>query len=96
MWRSLSSRTCSRHSRRMEARRALSKGVLPGAGGRGRDFADPHPPHRLSERVTVDAVAIAEEGGGCSVIRQGVHDLLGRPVGGGVLSDNELDERRRW
>ena len=80
----------------MEARRALSKGVLPGAGGRGRDFADPHPPHRLSERVTVDAVAIAEEGGGCSVIRQGVHDLLGRPGGGGVLSDNELDERRRW
>ena len=57
----------------------LREGGLPGARGRRPDFTDPHASHSLSERVTVDAVAIAEEGGGCRVIPGGVHDLLGPP-----------------
>ena len=57
---------------------ALGEGVLPGAGGRGQDFTDSHPLHTLPECVAVDRVAIAEEVSRRGVVREGVHDLLGR------------------
>jgi len=50
-------------------------------------FTDAHALHALPEHVTVDRVAIAEEIGRGGVIREGVHDLLGRP---GMLGDQEV------
>src|SRR5438094_9919962 len=46
---------------------------------RREDFTDAHALHALPEHVTVDRVAIAEEIGRGGVVREGVHDLLGRP-----------------
>ena len=56
---------------------ALREGVLPRAVGWRRDFGDPHALHSLPERVTVDAVAIAEEIGRRAVLRERVDELLG-------------------
>ena len=61
------------------------EGILPGARGRRQDFTDPHAPHSLPERGPVDAVAVAEKIGRRRVVREGVHDLLGRPGRGGML-----------
>ena len=68
------------------------EGVLPRAGGRGQDFTDSHALHAVPERVTIDAVTIAEEIGRRGVVREGVHDLLGRPVRGGMLGHVEVDD----
>jgi hypothetical protein len=70
----------------------LREGVLPWALGRRQDFIDPHALHALPEGVTVDGVAIAEEIGRGGVVREGVHDLLGRPGGGGVLGHVEVED----
>jgi hypothetical protein len=67
------------------------EGVLPRAGGRGQDFGDPHALHALPERGTIGVVTIAQEIGRRGVVREGVHDLLGGPVGRGVLGDVEVD-----
>src|SRR5215471_9341674 len=55
--------------------------VLPRAGGRSQDFTGSHALHAVPERVAVDRVAIAEEIRRRGVVREGVHDLLGRPRG---------------
>ena len=70
----------------------LREGVLPRAVRRGQDFTDSHALHSLPERVTVDRVAIAEEIGRRGVVREGVHDLLGRPGRGGMLGDVEVED----
>jgi hypothetical protein len=70
----------------------LREGVLPRTVGRGREFTDPHALHSPPERVTIDLVAIVEEVGQPGVVEEGVHDLLGRPVCGGVLGDAEVDD----
>jgi hypothetical protein len=70
----------------------LREGVLPRALGRRQDFTDPYALHALPEHVTVDRVAIAEEIGGRRVLREGVDDLLGGPVGGGVLGHIEVED----
>jgi hypothetical protein len=46
----------------------------------------------LRERGTVDVIAIAKEGGWPGVVREGVHDLLGGPMGRGVLGHVEVDD----
>jgi hypothetical protein len=69
-----------------------AKGVLPRAVGRGQDFTNSHALHALPERVAVDRVAIAEEIGWRGVVGEGVHDLLGRPGGGGMLGDVEVED----
>ncbi|OGA01050.1 MAG: hypothetical protein A3I00_03570 [Betaproteobacteria bacterium RIFCSPLOWO2_02_FULL_64_12] len=46
----------------------------------------------MPKRVAIDAVAIAEEVGRRGVVREGVHDLLGRPGDGGVLGDVEVED----
>ena len=76
----------------------LREGILPRAVRRGEDFTDAHALHALPEHVAVDRVTIAEEEGRGGVIREGVHDLLGGPVGGGVLGHVAVDgtTRRRW
>src|SRR5437899_1597336 len=70
----------------------LREGVLPRAVGRRQDLVDPHALHSLSERMSVDLIAIAEEVGRGGVVREGVHDLLGRPGGGGMLGDVEVED----
>ena len=70
----------------------LREGVLPRTVRGREDFTDAHALHALSEHVTVDRVAIAEEIGRGGVVREGVHDLLGGPVGGGMLGHVEMDD----
>src|SRR6058998_931172 len=68
---------------------ALGERVLPGAVRRREDFGDPHALHSVPELLAVDLVTVAQEIG-----RRGesVHDLLGGPVGGGVLGHVEVDD----
>ena len=70
----------------------LREWVLPRAVRRGQDFTDSHALHTLPEDVAVDRVAIAEEMGRRGVVREGVHDLLGGPGGGGVLGHVEVED----
>ena len=59
---------------------------------RGEDFLNAHAFDALPKVLAVDAVAVAEEIGGCGGIRSGVDELLGRPVRGGVLGDVEVED----
>jgi hypothetical protein len=68
------------------------EGVLPRTGRCSQDFPDAHALHAVPERVTVDVIAIAKEVGWPGVIREGVHDLLGRPLRGGMLGDVEVND----
>src|SRR3989454_2509960 len=70
----------------------LREGVLPRALRRREDFTNTPALHALPEHVTVDRVAIAEEIGRGGVVREGVHDLLGRPGSGGMLGDIEVED----
>ena len=70
----------------------LREGVLPRTVRGREDFTDAQALHALPEHVTVDRVAIAEEIGQGGVVREGVHDLLGRPGGGGMLGDIEVED----
>src|SRR6266481_9554189 len=70
----------------------LREGVLPRAVRRREDFTDAHALHAMPEHMTVDRVAIAEEIGGGGVVREGVHDLLGRPGSSGTLGDIEVED----
>src|SRR5438094_753158 len=74
------------------ANEPLREGVLPRAVRRREDFTDAHALHALPEHVTVDRVAIAEEIGRGGVVREGVHDLLGRPGGSRVFGHVEVDD----
>ena len=76
----------------MEPMSRSAKGVLPWALRRREDFSNPHALHALLEHLTVDCVAIAEEVGRGGVVREGVHELLGRPGGGGMLGDIEVED----
>jgi hypothetical protein len=69
----------------------LREGILPRAMRRGDDFLDPHALHAVPKLLAVDLVTVAQEIGGCGVVREGVHDLLGGPVGGGVLGHVEVE-----
>ena len=69
---------------------ALREGILPWAVRGREDFLDPQALHAAPKRLAVDLVAVAEEVGRRGVVREGVHDLLGGPVGGGMLSDVEV------
>jgi hypothetical protein len=51
-----------------------------------------HVPHPLPEDVTVDAIAVAEEIPRGFVPWERVHDLLGRPLRGGMRGDVEVDD----
>ena len=71
---------------------ALRERVLPRAVGRRQDLIDPHAPHSLSERVSVDLIAIAEEIGGSGVVGERLNELLGGPSSGGMLGDVEVED----
>jgi hypothetical protein len=46
----------------------------------------------VPERVTIDAVAIAEEIGGNGVVGERLNELAGGPSGGGMLGDVEVED----
>jgi hypothetical protein len=69
----------------------LHEGALPRAVGRRKHFTDPHPLHALPERLAVDGVAIAEEIGRRGLFWEGVDDLLGSPVGGGMFGHAKVE-----
>src|SRR6267143_5460254 len=48
--------------------------------------------HSVVKLLAVDLVTVAQEIGGRGVVREGVYDLLGGPVGGGVLGHVEVDD----
>jgi len=68
----------------------LHERILPRTVRRREDFLDAEVLHSAPEPLAIDVVAIAEAvlRRGC---RSGVHDLLGRPVRGGVLGHVEVD-----
>src|SRR6516165_8200443 len=66
--------------------------ILPRTLGRCEDFVDAQAVYSVSEGLAIDGVAIAEEVGRRGVVREGVHDLLGRPVRGGVFGEVEVDD----
>src|SRR5262249_20097502 len=70
----------------------FGEAVPPRALRSREDFTDPHALHALLKCVAVDAVAIANEIRWCAVIEKSLHDLLGGPVGGGVLGHVEVDD----
>jgi hypothetical protein len=71
---------------------ALGKRILPRAVRRGEDFVDPHALHSVPKLLAVDPVTVAQEIGRRGVAGEGVHDLLGGPVGGGVLGHVEVND----
>jgi len=71
---------------------ALRTGVLPRTVRRRDHLLDPHGLHAVPKWLTVDLVTVAEEIGWGGVVREGVHELLGGPVGGGVLGHVEVDD----
>ena len=70
----------------------LRERILPRAVRRREDFVDPHALHSVPELLTVDLVTVAQEVGRRGVIRKGIDNLLGRPVGGGMLGHAEVDD----
>ena len=71
---------------------SLREGILPRAVRDRENFTDSHTRHTLPEDVTVDCVAVAEEVGRCGIVGEGVYDLLGGPVGGGMFGHIEMDD----
>jgi hypothetical protein len=55
-------------------------------------FEDPHALHALPEGQSVDRVAIAEKVGWRGVVRERLHELLGRPGRGGMLGHVEVED----
>jgi hypothetical protein len=73
------------------ANEPFHQGILPRTVGGRQHFTDRHAVDALPERVAADRVAIAEEIARSGLVRKGVHDLLRRPVGRGMLGDVEVD-----
>ena len=94
----LADRAASSAVARIETIRWVARSAASGPGAapdqrlRQPCLTDPHAPHSLSERVTVDAVAIPEEVSRRGVVRAGVNDLLGRPGCGGALGHVEGED----
>ena len=68
-----------------------TNGFLPRAVRRGKDFLDTHPLHAVPKLLVVDLVAVVEEIGWGGLVRERVDELLGRPGGGGMRGDVEVD-----
>ena len=71
---------------------ALSEGILPRALRRREHLLDPHSLQAVLKRLTVDAIAVAEEVGQRGLVGKGIHDLLGGPVGSGMLGHVEVND----
>ena len=68
------------------------KRILPRTARRREDFRDAPALDTMAERLAEDSVAIAEKIGWRRVVREGLHDLLGRPLRGRVLGHVEVDD----
>lgn len=66
--------------------------ILPRTVWRREDFINPHALHAMAKLLAIDSVTVAQEIGRRGVVREGVYDLLGSPVGGGVLGHVEVDD----
>ena len=66
--------------------------ILPRRSRRRLDFADPHAFHSARELDAVDPVAVAQEVSRGSLPGERLHELLGRPLGGGGVGDVEVDD----
>ena len=53
---------------------------------------DSHALHAVPKLLAIDLVTITQEIGGRGLLREGVDELLGRPGGGGMLGDVEVDD----
>ena len=70
----------------------LRERVLPRAVRGREDLTNPYALHALPEGIAGDRVAIAEEVGGCGIVREGLHDLLSRLGGGGMFRHVEVED----
>ena len=59
---------------------------------RREDFVNPHALHSVAKLLAKHPVTIAQEIGRRGLVREGVHDLLGRPGRGGVRGDVKVDD----
>jgi hypothetical protein len=66
--------------------------ILPRTARRRENFRDAHALDTMAERLAEDAVAIAEKIGRPCVVREGLHELLGRPLRGRVLDHVDVDD----
>ena len=66
--------------------------ILPRTPWGDHHFFDPHVPHPLPKRGAVDTVAIPQEIPRGLVPREGINDLLGGPLRGGMFGDVEVDD----
>jgi hypothetical protein len=70
----------------------LREGVLPRAVRRREHLLDPHALHAVPKWLIIDLVTITQEIGWRGLVREGVHDLLSGPVGGGGLGYVKVDD----
>ena len=70
----------------------LREGILPRAVRGREDFLDPQALYSVPKRLAVNAVTVAQEIGRRGVVREGFHDLLSGPLGGGMLGHIEMDD----
>ena len=66
--------------------------VLPRAPGGDEHFFNPHVPHPLPKRGPIDAVPIAQQIPRGLVPWEGLDDLLGGPLRGGMFGDVNADD----
>jgi hypothetical protein len=71
---------------------ALGEGILPGSARGDEDLANAHALNPPLEVSAEDGVTIAEQVSGAGFVRERVDDLLGRPRGGGLVSDADVEE----
>jgi hypothetical protein len=69
-----------------------AEGILPGRARCDDDLAYAHALDPALEVSAVDGIAIAEQVSGAGLVRERVDDLLGRPRGGGLVSDADVDK----
>jgi hypothetical protein len=67
-------------------------GILPRRPSRRPDFADSHAFHPTRELDAVDPVAVAQEISRGSLPGEGFYKLPSRPLGGGGVSDVDVDD----
>ncbi len=69
---------------------ALNIRVLPGRARGCEHFFDAEAAHSVAELSAVDVIAVAEQVPRSCVEREGLHDLLGSPLAGGIRGHVEV------
>jgi hypothetical protein len=71
---------------------SLSVGILPGGPWCNRDFFDADILDTILEIVSVDSIAVADKKSRSLVEREGIYDLLSRPLGAGICRNVEMND----